>query len=119
MKTEEMYITIAGINNYYGDRPFEIGSLLVLHKEPDNFYDTEAIVVKAPLFEKVGYVANSSHSVVKGCMSAGRILEKIPNECAAIVCFVSANIVIAKVLPDKTLKVKVKVCLISCENPLS
>ena len=44
MKT--MYITIAGMNHYYGSEIFEKGMKVKLEKEPDNPYDREAIAAR-------------------------------------------------------------------------
>ena len=56
----------------------DVGNILTLVKEPDNNYDTEAIALKLD-DKKIGYVANSANTVVKGTMSAGRIYDKIKN----------------------------------------
>ena len=40
---KEQYITITGIKHYYGIIPFEIGRKITCVKEPDNYYDQEAI----------------------------------------------------------------------------
>ena len=111
MFENELYITITGLNHYFNMKPFKIGSLVTLKKEPDNDYDDEAVMVMAPLLGKVGYVANSPHTVAGGCMSAGRLYDEIPDECAAVVRFMTSSKVIARVLPDKKLNVKLKVTL--------
>jgi hypothetical protein len=111
MFENELYVTITGLNFYYKMKPFKIGSLVTLKKEPDNDYDDEAIEVLAPLLGRVGYVANSAHTTAGGTMSAGRLYDEIPDECAAIVRFMTSSKVIARVLPDKTLNVKVEVAL--------
>lgn len=111
MLENEMYITITGHNYAYQLKPFSIGSLVTLRKEPDNAHDKEAIEVLIPFLGRVGYVANSSHTVVAGCLSAGRLYDKMQEECAAVVRFITGNKVIAQVLPDKRLTVKVEVLL--------
>lgn len=115
MFENELYITITGLNHYFGKKPFKIGSYVTLKKEPDNAYDDEAIMVKAPLLDKVGYVANSPHTTAQGCMSAGRLYDEIPDECAAVVRFMTCSKVIARVLPDKKLAVKVDVDLVDVD----
>ena len=50
---------------------------LQLEKEPDNQYDKEAIVVKMEGLGDIGYVANSTYTVIGESMSAGRIYDKI------------------------------------------
>ncbi|MGI6160439.1 MAG: HIRAN domain-containing protein [Christensenellales bacterium] len=109
MFNNELYITITGLKHYYGIKPFKVGYPVTLLKEPDNPYDEEAIMVSAPVLGKVGYVANSPYTVTTGCMSAGRIYDAIPDECVAIARFITSSSVIALVLPDKKLKVKVEI----------
>lgn len=111
MFKDELYITITGQNFYFGMAPFTPGALLTLRKDPANFHDDEAIEVLAPLLGRVGYVANSPHTTVSGTMSAGRIYDELPDECAAVVRFITSSKVIAKVLPNKKLNVKVDVTL--------
>lgn len=113
----ELYVTITGLNHYFGMRPFKIGSLVSLIKEPDNDYDDEAIMVMAPMLGKVGYVANSPHTTASGCLSAGRLYGEVPNECVAVVRFMTASKVIARVMPDKRLQVKVEVTLDDATRP--
>lgn len=119
MFEDELYITITGLNHYFNMKPFKIGSLVTLKKEPENDYDNEAIMVMAPVLGKVGYVANSPHTTASGCMSAGRLYDEIPDECAAVVRFMTCTKVIARVLPDKKLDVKIDVKLVDHEGTLS
>lgn len=118
MFENELYITITGLNHYYNRKPFKIGSLVTLKKEPDNDYDDEAIEVLAPLLGKVGYVANSPHTTASGCMSAGRLYSEVPDECAAVIRFMTCSKVIARVLPDKRLNVKVDVTLVDVPDTI-
>ena len=74
-----------------------VGNILTLVKEPDNNYDTEAIAVKLD-DEKVGYVANSTNTVVKGTMSAGRVYDKINDNQKIEVIFINENDLVAKIL---------------------
>ena len=111
MFANELYITITGLNFCFGMKPFKIGSLVTLRKEPDNIHDGEAIEVLAPLLGRVGYVANSTHTTAGGTMSAGRVYNEIPDECAAVVQFMTQTKVIARVWPDKKLNVKVDITL--------
>ena len=67
MKT--MYITIAGMNHYYGSEIFEKGMKVKLEKEPDNPYDREAIAARIKGLGKIGYVANSPYTVQGESMS--------------------------------------------------
>ena len=74
---KEQYITITGIKHYYGIIPFEIGRKVTCVKEPDNYYDQEAIRCQVKHIGTVGYVANSTYTVAVGTKSAGRIAHKV------------------------------------------
>jgi hypothetical protein len=88
------FITITGTKHYYGMKPFEIGRIIKLVKEPYNEYDREAIRAELPFIDKIGYVANSVHTVVKGTFSGGRIYDLFEKEAFAQVLFVTNNGVI-------------------------
>ena len=75
-----MYITIQSFNNMHGSKPLKLNGLIKLVKEPDNKYDAEAIACEMRYFGKIGYVANSTNTVVIGSMSAGRLYDKINDE---------------------------------------
>ena len=92
------FITITGLNHYYGNKPFEIGRVIKLIKEPDNEYDKEAICAFLPFIDKIGYVANSTNTVYDGTISAGRLYDKIEEYAYAKVMFVTHSSVIALVL---------------------
>lgn len=92
------FITITGLNHYYGTKPFEIGRVIKLIKEPDNEYDNEAIVAFLPFIDKIGYVANSTNTVYQGTISAGRLYDKIEDYAYARIMFVTHSSVIALVL---------------------
>ena len=95
MKT--MYITIAGMNHYYGSEIFEKGMKVKLEKEPDNPYDREAIAARIKGLGKIGYVANSPYTVQGESMSAGRLYDKIGDTADAEVQFVLYQIIICRV----------------------
>ena len=59
-----IYFTLTGTQQYYGNDFFKHGDLVKLIKEPDNPYDKEAIRVEYKMLGKVGYVANSTHTVL-------------------------------------------------------
>ena len=85
----KVYITVSGMAYRYGTdfiAESMVGSLkLQLEKEPDNKYDKEAIMVKAPGLGKVGYVANSVNTVCEDCYSAGRLYDKIGDRAECLV----------------------------------
>ncbi len=97
---ENTFITITGINHYYGKKPFEIGRIVKLIKEPDNPYDCEAIGVYLPFIDKIGNVANSVNTVYGGTCSSGRIWDKFDDSALARVMFTTHSSVIALLMPD-------------------
>lgn len=111
MQNDKLSVTITELQHYYGTKPFREGIYLVLQKEPDNEHDEEAIAVSLPLLGKVGYVANSPRSAESGTLSAGRLYDKIPDACVAVVDCIGEKHLIAKALPGKKLHVKVEVTL--------
>ena len=92
------FITITGINHYYEQRPFEIGRVVKIVKEPENTHDSEAIRVELPFIGKIGYVANSSNTVYRGTISAGRLYDEIGEYAYAHVLFITHSSIIAAVL---------------------
>lgn len=115
----ELYVSITGVQHYYGLKPFRVGTYVLLKKEPGNDHDDEAIMVLIPLLGKAGYVANSPYTTASGTLSAGRIYDRIPGECAAVVRFIANDMIIARVFPDKKLKMDVDVRLEERENLFS
>lgn len=75
----KIFITLTGTKHYYGNDFIEKGMKLKLVKEPSNEYDKEAIKVTYKGLGKVGYVANSSYTVIGDTISAGRLYDKIGN----------------------------------------
>lgn len=92
------FITITGIDHYYGKKPFEIGRVFKIIKKPDNDYDNEAICAFLPFIEKIGYVANSTRTVYQGTVSAGRLYDKIDDYAYARTMFITHSSIIALVL---------------------
>lgn len=98
---EGHFITITGIKNYYGFKPFRVGQNLRIRKDIDNLHDCEAIAVELPYIGTVGYVANSTHTVYGGTVSAGRLYDKIGDYAYATVMFITHSAVIALVIPPE------------------
>ena len=86
---DEMYFTIAGCRHYFGSDFMKKGMKVKLVKEPDNEYDKEAIKVTYEGLGKIGYVANSSYTLIGDSMSAGRIYDKIGKKAKAKVVLVT------------------------------
>lgn len=98
-KTEDdIFITLISFKSFHGVKPFKLGSIIKLKKEPDNDYDCEAISVSLRFAGKSAYVANSVKTVIKGTMSAGRVYDKILDEDYGQVKFISNDSAIAKIL---------------------
>jgi len=96
-----MLITITGVNHYYGLKPFKVGTMVKLEKDRMNGYDTEAIAVKMPYIDTVGYAANGPNTTFLGTYSACRLYDKIGEYAYARVMFVTHSSVIALVLTDE------------------
>ncbi|MBQ7100043.1 MAG: HIRAN domain-containing protein [Clostridia bacterium] len=98
---ENIFITITGVNHYFGMKPFKIGKIFKIVKEDDNDYDDEAIRAELPMIDTIGYVANSTNTVYAGTVSAGRLYDKIDDYAYAQTMFITHSSVIALVLsPD-------------------
>ena len=65
------------------------GTKIRLEKEPDNEHDKEAIKVTYEGLGKIGYVANSSYTVIGDSMSAGRLYDKIGKKAKTKVVLVT------------------------------
>lgn len=94
-KNENVFITITGMNDYLGLRPYKVGRIVKLCKEHNNEFDETAIRVELPFIDTVGYVANSTNTVYKGTFSAGRLYDKIGEEAFAEIMFVTHSSAIA------------------------
>lgn len=101
---DNYFVTITGLKNYYGTKPFEIGRIIELIKEPENEYDREAIAACLPYIDRIGYVGNSVHTVYHGTISAGRLYDKIKDRTYARIMFVTHTSAIAMVLSDKDIE---------------
>lgn len=102
---KNIFVTITGTNYCYGMKPFEVGRVIKLIKEPDNEYDTEAIRAELPYIDKIGYVANSPHTVAKGTFSAGRLYDLFEKEAYAQILFVTHASVICLLLSSDDIEI--------------
>lgn len=80
---KKIYVTITGTVHYLGDAFLKEGTHVTLIKDPDNKYDHEAIRVEMKGLGKIGYVANSTSTVLGECFSAGRLYDRIGNKAIA------------------------------------
>lgn len=97
---KNVYFTITGMNHYYGNDFMEIGMKVKLIKEPDNPYDKEAIRVEVKGLGKVGYVANSTYTVMGDSMSAGRMYDLMKKKAKGKVVFVTGKGVLCELKGD-------------------
>jgi len=95
-----LYFTITGLNYRHGDSFLEPGMKVRLVKEPDNEYDKEAIRVELDGVGIIGYVANSTRTVLGESHSAGYIYDKIKKNASGKVCYVLPGGVICSVEGD-------------------
>lgn len=98
---ENTFVTITGVKNYYGMKPFNVGKIFRIVKDTDNEYDEEAIRCELPMIDTIGYVANSTNTVFAGTVSAGRLYDKIDDYAYAQTMFITHSSVIALVLPPE------------------
>ena len=91
------FITVTGMNHYYGADFAEPKMTVRLIKEPDNRYDREAIRVEVDGLGKIGYVANSPYTVQGESFSAGRIYDRIGDTATATVRFALPKGLLCKV----------------------
>lgn len=84
-----IYFTITGMNHYYGSDFLKKGMKVKLVKEPDNEYDKEAIRVEMKGLGKIGYVANSPHTVIGASESAGRMYDKMKKKAKGSVLLIT------------------------------
>ena len=97
----KVFITITGVDHYHGNGFLEKGTRVLLIKDPDNKHDHEAIRVEMEGLGKIGYVANSTYTVLGDSFSAGRLYDRIGDKAIAkvkhilpkgIICLIKMNI---------------------------
>lgn len=94
---EARFVAIVGCHHFFGAGPLKPGQRVKLMKEPDNTHDPEAIKVELDPVGQVGYVANSVHTVPKGCCSAGRIYDHFGDEAFGVIRFVIGDRAVVEV----------------------
>jgi hypothetical protein len=97
-KKNSIYAAVTGTQFYRGTGDFRIGMTVLLRKDPDNRHDPEAIRVELLSIGKAGYIANSTHTVPRGCSSAGRIYDSIDRMAGGKVMFIWKDTVIIEVV---------------------
>ena len=87
----KIWFTVTGMQYRHGSDFLKKGMKVRLEKEPDNEYDKEAIKVKMEGLGHIGYVANSTKTVLGDSWSAGRIYDKIGDTAKGEVVFILEN----------------------------
>lgn len=88
---KEMYFTITGTCYRHGTEFMERDMEVTLEKEPNNEYDKEAIKVTMPGLAQIGYVANSTKTVIGESYSAGRLYDKIGDTAKGKILYIFSN----------------------------
>ena len=73
----KIFITLTGTKHYFGNDFLKKGIKVRLEKDPDNEYDKEAIKVTYEGLGKIGYVANSSYTVIGESMIGDTAYAKV------------------------------------------
>lgn len=105
----KVFITLTGTKHYFGNDFLKKGTKIRLEKEPDNEYDKEAIKITYEGLGKIGYVANSSYTVIGESMSAGRLYDKIGKKAKAKVVLVTEHGTICSISKKSLLENQKKV----------
>ena len=98
------YFTITGTHHYFGKEFIESDMEVKLVKDPDNEHDKEAIKVEMEGLGKIGYVANSTYSVLGDSMSAGRIYDRIDDVAYGVVKYVLPQGILCELIEKELLE---------------
>lgn len=91
-----IYFTITGTKHYFGSDFLKPGMKVKLQKDTQNEFDNEAIAVKMDGLGKIGYIANSSYTVLGESYSAGRLYDKINKKATGTILYVLDNGVLCR-----------------------
>lgn len=91
-----IYFTITGTKHYFGSDFLKSGMKVKLQKDTQNEFDNEAIAIKMDGLGKIGYVANSSYTVLGESYSAGRLYDKINKKATGTILYVLDNGVLCR-----------------------
>ena len=98
---KRIFFTLTGTNHYYGTDFLKKGMKIRLKKEPDNEHDKEAICAEIKGLGKIGYVANSTYTVIGDSYSAGRLYEHMGKKAKAKVLIVTERGVLCEMKDEK------------------
>lgn len=95
---KDKYITIVGMNHYYGFAPFKVGKKIKCVKDKDNIYDADAIKAVIKDIGTVGYVSNTPYTTALGTMNASKLYSKVKKKFVVQVMFITNSKIICKVI---------------------
>ena len=98
---KRIFFTLTGTNHYYGTDFLKKGMKIRLKKEPDNEHDKEAICAELKGLGKIGYVANSTYTVIGDSYSAGRLYEHMGRKAKAKILIVTERGVLCELKDEK------------------
>ena len=98
---KRIFFTLTGTNHYYGTDFLKKGMKIRLKKEPDNEHDKEAIGAELKGLGKMGYVANSTYTVIGDSYSAGRLYEHMGKKAKAKILIVTERGVLCELKDEK------------------
>ena len=98
---KRIFFTLTGTNHYYGTDFLKKGMKIRLKKEPDNEHDKEAICAELKGLGKIGYVANSTYTVIGDSYSAGRLYEHMGKRAKAKILIVTERGVLCELKDEK------------------
>ena len=98
---KRIFFTLTGTNHYYGTDFLKKGMKIRLKKEPDNEHDKEAICAELKGPGKIGYVANSTYTVIGDSYSAGRLYEHMGKKAKAKILIVTERGVLCELKDEK------------------
>ena len=98
---KRIFFTLTGTKHYYGTDFLKKGMKIRLKKEPDNEHDKEAICAELKGLGKIGYVANSTYTVIGDSYSAGRLYEHMGKKAKAKILIVTERGVLCELKDEK------------------
>ncbi|MBQ6158146.1 MAG: HIRAN domain-containing protein [Thermoguttaceae bacterium] len=100
---KKIFFTIVGVKYRYGDKVLKPEMAVRVVKEPDNKADREAIRAELEGLGRIGYVANSTHTVIGESYSAGRLYDKIGDTAEGTVLYILPHGVLCSLNPETLL----------------
>ena len=102
--SKKMYFTLAGLANFFGQKPFANNKYFILRKDSKNYYDSELITAELPGYGSVGYIASHPMTRAKGTISAGRLYDKIGDTAVGKIRFLTDDFAVCSLVSKKKAK---------------